>query len=51
MVGCWKRTPLHQVPEWGERAREGLLAGSDIKASSRDGPGRFTGKKVSLVDL
>ena len=51
MVGCWKRTPLHQVPEWGERAREGLLAGSDIKASSRDVPGRFTGMNVSLVDL
>lgn len=48
MVGCWKR---HQVPEWGERTREGLLAGSDIKASSRDVPGKFIGKRVSLVDL
>lgn len=51
MVKCWKRTPLYQAQEWGKRAREGLLAGSDIKASSRNSPGRFAERRVSLVDL
>lgn len=44
---------LASTQEWGEReqGKGGWLAGSDIKANSRDGPGRFTGKRVSLVDL
>lgn len=49
---CWKRMPLHQPKSGGrEQGKGGWLAGSDIKANSRDGPGRFTGKRVSLVDL
>lgn len=46
MVGCRKRTPLYQAQEWGKRAREGLLADSDIEDINRDRPGRFAGKSV-----
>lgn len=51
MVGCQKRTPLYQAQEWGKRAREGLLADSDIEDINGGHPGRFAGKRVSFVDL
>lgn len=47
--GVLEDNTLSQAQESGERAREGWVAGSDIKEGSRDGLGKFAGKELSLV--
>lgn len=47
--GVLEDNTLSQAQEWGERAGERWVVGSDIKEGSRASPGRFGGKGLSLV--